>query len=417
MQSTPPTPTPRRRSSGNATHLASPSASPQNDSSPFKQSSNSRRSSYSSEASPSTARPSPSHDSSGYLETSKGFDDLVDFSNETGHGNLADELAEALEEEDENGHELGDGAPEAPGDRAEAICHDRSKENEHPKAKNCNHNTFVASTLPVRTATSDLALRIPKQSLRFGHARRRSQCDGSDYGNDSDLDDRNGISASLEARIAAVESLTHRNTEANGGNADEIVPRLVDALKDLGSQNGVENRATRLIASHTALTTHLSHQTRALLTLTHALVSPVSFAPPDAEFIDDLLPQLASLVLALPTPMSHALSSLRGLHASTADLAEVLSYLSDTLHMMRQTTSLASRRLRVARELVVEMRGEMEAKEMGIHWVEKGNWQGRLAGRECARVCGEVVGGFEEVCASWRKKLANGMVGVEVGAA
>ena len=115
--------------------------------------------------------------------------------------------------------------------------------------------------------------------------------------------------------------------------------------------------------------------------------------------------------------MSHALFSLRGLHASTADLAEVLSYLSDTLHMMRQTTSLASRRLRVARELVIEMRGEMEAKEMGIHWVEKGNWQGRLAGRECARVCGEVVGGFEEVCASWRKKLASGMVGVDIGAA
>ena len=115
--------------------------------------------------------------------------------------------------------------------------------------------------------------------------------------------------------------------------------------------------------------------------------------------------------------MSHALLSLHNLHASTADLADILTYLSDTLHMMRQTTSLASRRLRVARELVVEMRGEMEAKEMGIRWVETGNWQGRLAGRECARVCGEVVGGFEEVCASWRKKLAGGMVGVEVGAA
>lgn len=341
----------------------------------------------------------------------------MELSNASGLGNLADELAEALEEEDENWHEIGDGAPESPCDRAEAICHDRSKENEHPKTKNYDQHPLVASTLPVRTATSGLALKIPKQSLRFGNTRRRSQYDGSDYGNDSDPDDTNGIPASLEARIAAVESLAHRDTEANGGNADETVPRLVDALKDLGSQNGVENRATRLIASHTASTTHLSHQTRALLTLTHAVISPVSFAPPDAEFIDDLLPQLASLVLALPTPMSHALLSLHRLHASTADLADVLTYLSDTLHMMRQTTSLASRRLRVARELVVEMRGEMEAKEMGMHWVEKGNWQGRLAGRECARVCGEVVGGFEEVCASWREKLASGMVGVEVGAA
>ena len=85
--------------------------------------------------------------------------------------------------------------------------------------------------------------------------------------------------------------------------------------------------------------------------------------------------------------------------------------------MMRQTTALASRRLRAARELVVEMRRETEAKEKGIHWVEKGNWEGRLAGRECARVCGEVIGGFEEVCASWRKRLAGGMAGVEIGAA
>ena len=244
MQSTPPTPTPRRRSSGNATHLAFPSASPRNDSSPFKRSSNSRRSSHCSEAPPSTARLSPSHDSSGCLETSEGFDDLVDPSNATGLGNLADELAEALEEEDEDGHELEHGALE---DRAEPICHDRSKENEHPKTKNCNQPTVIASTLPVRTATSDLALKIPKQSLRFGHTRRRSQYDGSDYGSDSDLDDTNGFPASLEARIAAVESLAHRETEANRGNTDEIVPKLVDALKDLGSQSGVENRATRYV--------------------------------------------------------------------------------------------------------------------------------------------------------------------------
>ncbi len=62
---------------------------------------------------------------------------------------------------------------------------------------------------------------------------------------------------------------------------------------------------------------------------------------------------------------------------------------------------------------MIEMRRETEARQTGIHWLEKGNWEGRLAGRECARVCGEVVGGFEEVCASWRKRLA----GVEVGAA
>lgn len=146
------------------------------------------------------------------------------------------------------------------------------------------------------------------------------------------------------------------------------------------------------------------------------LISPIS-TPPDPEIIDELLACLTSLVRALPTTTSHTLSSLHNLHASTSDLIYVLTYLSDTLHMMRQTTALASRRLRAARELVIEMRGETEARETGIHWVEEGNWEGRLAGRECARVCGEVVGGFEEVCASWRKRLAGGMVGIEVGIA
>lgn len=172
----------------------------------------------------------------------------------------------------------------------------------------------------------------------------------------------------------------------------------------------------RLITAHTALTTHLSHQTRTLLTLTHPLVSPLS-APPDPDLIDELLPILTSLVLALPAPTSHTLSSLHSLRASTTDLTSALTYLSDTLHMMRQTTSLASRRLRAARELVVEMRRETEARETAMRWVEKGEWEGRLAGRECARVCGEVVDGFEKVCESWRRRLAGGMAGVEVGVA
>ena len=105
------------------------------------------------------------------------------------------------------------------------------------------------------------------------------------------------------------------------------------------------------------------------------------------------------------------------MNASTSDLVSVLTYLSDTLYVMRQTTTLASRRLRAARELVVEMRREAEARKTGIDWVEEGNWECRLAGRECAGLCGEVVGGFEEVCASWRERLAGGMAGIEVGAA
>ena len=153
-----------------------------------------------------------------------------------------------------------------------------------------------------------------------------------------------------------------------------------------------------------------------LISLTHPLISPLSTTP-DLETIDEMLPLLTSLVHTLPATTPQTLSSLHNMYASTSDLVSVLTYLSDTLHVMRQTTALASRRLRAARELVMEMRRDAEARDEGVHWVEKGNWECRLAGRECAGVCGEVVGGFEEVCASWRERLASGMAGVEVGAA
>lgn len=87
--------------------------------------------------------------------------------------------------------------------------------------------------------------------------------------------------------------------------------------------------------------------------------------------------------------------------------------------MARQTTALASRRLNAARELVGELKREAELEEESIRWVEKERWGDRLAGRECARVCSEVVGGFEEVCRGWRERLVGDGIratGVEVGA-
>ncbi|KAF7540237.1 hypothetical protein G7Z17_g12243 [Cylindrodendrum hubeiense] len=65
----------------------------------------------------------------------------------------------------------------------------------------------------------------------------------------------------------------------------------------------------------------------------------------------------------------------------------------------------ASRRLRSAKEIVAEMRREEELKEEGERWLTRGNWGERLEKRECAGVCGDVIGGFEEVCNGWRERL------------
>jgi len=100
------------------------------------------------------------------------------------------------------------------------------------------------------------------------------------------------------------------------------------------------------------------------------------------------------------------------------DLITTLNQLSDTIHMSRQTMTLASRRLRSARDLVTDMQKETIAWDEGVRWIEKGDWQARLTGRECAGICKDVVGGFEEVCQGWRDRLlASASASAEVGAA
>ena len=244
--SSPPTPTRRPKSSSTAIQLSLTCASPQSDGDSPKQSSNGQTSSQCSIASSSTPRPISPHDRSGYFESFNGLNDLTDPERANGLGNLADELAEALDEQDGNGYELEDGGRETLYDRTKAISHDQLKDDERAFFSNATQERHAVSVSPVRQATSDeIALGPPKTSSCSRHIRKNSQYDGSDYGNDSDLDDTRGVSASLEARLAAVESLARRGTEANGSDVDEIVQRVADSLNDLGSQAGVENGARR----------------------------------------------------------------------------------------------------------------------------------------------------------------------------
>ena len=161
---------------------------------------------------------------------------------------------------------------------------------------------------------------------------------------------------------------------------------------------------SRLITAHSALATHLAHQTRQIHNLTFSLLSPL-VAPPDPDTIDSLLPLLTSVSDEMPRPATSAFNSLTALHTVTSDLVQTLNYLSNTLHMSRQTTTTAARRLRTVKEMVEEMKGEEELKGEGERWLTRGNWGERLQKRECAGVCREVVGGFEEVCNGWRARL------------
>ena len=166
--------------------------------------------------------------------------------------------------------------------------------------------------------------------------------------------------------------------------------------------------ACRLINTHAALTAHLASQARILQALAHPIMSPLAL-PPETELIEELLPLLATLLISLPSPTANCLTSLHGLRALTSDLQSTLTYLSDTIYMTRQTTTSAIRKLRMTTEMVVEMRRESEVRDEAIRWIEKGGWERRLGERECKRVCGDVIGGFEEFCQTWRQRLVAGV--------
>ena len=71
----------------------------------------------------------------------------------------------------------------------------------------------------------------------------------------------------------------------------------------------------------------------------------------------------------------------------------------------------------MARETVVTMKRGLEEAEEGVRWLEMGDWDRKLRERDAAKVCGEVVGGFEEVCKGWRARLLGQNGGeVETGA-
>lgn len=151
-----------------------------------------------------------------------------------GLGSLADELAGEWDE-DEEGEEEDAGFSE--GEDEEYL--QQAREESIP----------VPASSPAPTGSAKLrganGLSPPKESHSTKHKRAESVYDGSDYGDDSDLEPSDGISPSLEARMAQIESLARRGVEKNGGVQDDVIDRVIAGLRDLGGQAGVEAGATR----------------------------------------------------------------------------------------------------------------------------------------------------------------------------
>ncbi|KAF2110044.1 hypothetical protein BDV96DRAFT_615388 [Lophiotrema nucula] len=399
MSSPPRTPTHRPTSS----HRRQPSSLDMSHNTPSRRYSLNRRSSG---YSPMTPRSSQDFEHS---SPAHGFDGGAD----NGLGNLADELGDFYDEDEEMAEGEFDDELELPQDDTNgigvALDHDGSYGVDSGHGVNGVRDSGVA--MPSSSPSQDSKATLSPQTIRQNsrrHQRQRSMYDGSDYGDDSDLEANEGISPALEARMAAVESLARRGLEENGSSSDQVVKRVVEKLRDLGSQTGIENGTTRLKTAHDALTTHLTHQSRTLTSLSSSLSGPRAILP-DPDTIDTLLPIITSTLELLPHSSPDALISLNQLTLSTRELLQHLSNVSDSLHMSRQANGNAARRLKSAKEQLGEWKRDTELREQGVHWIEKGDWDRRLKEREAKAACGNVVDGFEEVCGMWRQRLCEGL--------
>lgn len=313
-------------------------------------------------------------------------------------GNLADELAEAWNSDEEG--EVDVNFAGAGG----AILDSDTEEQKRVEMNKMARDSGVSVSGSPRKENG----KTPKKSGLSPPRRRRrsgSEYEGSDYGTCSDADE-SGLPPALIERMDNIESLARRGSEANSSAASNVVPRVIDGLKAIGGQTGIEMGATRLITAHTAMNTHILYQTRSLQTLTYPLIGPFAVQPSE-EIIDEIIPLLVDLSKSMPRPDRPALVALAALNSTTRDLASSLGGLADTLHMSRQTTTLAARRLKVAKELVEDLRKEEEMKEEGHRHLLKGGWDEKLSNREANKECKDVLEGFERFCEEYRSKLVK----------
>ncbi|CCU82494.1 hypothetical protein BGHDH14_bghG006435000001001 [Blumeria hordei DH14] len=304
-------------------------------------------------------------------------------SSSTGLGNLADELADAWDEE------------ECEDDSSTIFPEETNFNPARDSGAEVSPPTFDPTSVTHVTNIIPLLEKRPK----------KLPPNENDNGKDEnqlpfELD---GLPPGLIAKIDLLETLAQARSEEDEPEGG-VIRRLTELLKELGGQSRVESSATRLATTHSALSTQLVFQTRFVQSLVFQLFSSSSLSLSETD-IDDLVPLLIQTGDSMPRPCAEAFHSLTQLHSLTADLIQTLNYLSDTLHMSRQTIATASRRLRSVRDLVTEIQKEDEAREEGEHWLQSHNWPQRLHNRECAKECDDVMVGFNEVCDKWRARL------------
>lgn len=152
-----------------------------------------------------------------------------------GLGNLADELADAWDEDEEELEE------------SDLNFHEPTRQEETGQKDIVDSGVDLTGS-PTQYQLKDERSTLSPPKIR-GHRRKSSDYDGSDYGEDSDIDSAS-IPPTLVARMDAVESLARRGMEENGTERDGVVRRVVQQLRELGGQSGVEGHSTRYVVGN-----------------------------------------------------------------------------------------------------------------------------------------------------------------------
>ena len=197
--------------------------------------------------SPLTPRQRSLRESNGYFISPNDYSNAVEAGN--GLGSLADELAEAWDDEEEE-EEMYEVVPAPQADSEGAMCNGGSQQDIHEQLDHRRDNDFGIPVNPIPKSGAIGSLSPQRLPPRSKHRRQDSHYDGSDYGDNSEFEDTTGISPSLEARMATIESLARRGTENGGSDADNVIQRVADLLKELGSQSNVETGASRYTLPH-----------------------------------------------------------------------------------------------------------------------------------------------------------------------
>ncbi|KAF3087120.1 hypothetical protein TWF102_010644 [Orbilia oligospora] len=373
-----------------------------------------------------------------------------------GLGSLADELAAAWsdEEGDEMDGEDGDvprspTTPRSPTHRRHAsISSVGSASSQRRRFARLSNDTASSMVSNGTSATS--ATNASKPMIR--HHRRMSSSATVEINGNHD-----GIPSSLEDKMEQIESealrglsmvkawsrrqragILKRRPGINGmvdseeiEEDDDPICRLLEGLQNLSSQSGIETGTQRLITAHNSLSTHVQNQSRTLRDLSLQLNAPgttVTTAAPrlstrpitisskgavaddededdDKEDDDDTTPLFANLLSTVPTPTIQPLQDLQNIHQLTVQLISHFAGLSDAIHMFKQQSNAASRKLRGAKEAIREYKLEVETVEQARRWIDEGDWDRRLDNREAAGVCREVLGGFEDVIRNMERRI------------